>query len=213
MCSLSTQILVAVLRILCSEKGFNTCCNPHMVKMLFFGWICEEILRMEFDGNLGMQVLLPSWQSQLVIFNNSLFIISQCQYSFGRLVLNFHRPYDLNCAICSICRFWDANGPNLMTCKFQVEGTTGKHGLIFRKVKMTQNWLELVTLQLQPTILELQTIKYTHEFQPILTQIFYKTTTITFNEFIFWKVIYFKNKRCWPGGFSIAKTCNGSKEN
>ena len=141
-----------------------------------------------------------------------MFIISQLQYSkFDRLVLNFHRQQDLNCAICSICRFWDDNRPNLMKCKFQVEGTTGKHGLMFKKVKMTQNLLELVTLQ--PAILELQTIKYAHEFQPILIQIFYKTTTIDLTRLFFWKVIDFKNKRCLPGGCSIAKTCNGSKEN
>ena len=53
-----------------------------------------------------------------------------------------------------------------MKCKFQVEGTTGKHGLTFKKIKMIQNLLELVTLQ--PAILELQTIKYAHDIQPIL---------------------------------------------
>ena len=88
-----------------------------------------------------------------------------------------------------------------------------QHGLTFKKVKTTQNFLELVTLQ--PAILELQTIEYAHEFQfqHILIQIFYKTRTIAFNEIIFCKVIDSKNKRCLPGGFSIAKTCNGSKEN
>ena len=103
--------------------------------------------------------------------------MSQCQYSkFGRLVLNFHRPHDLNCAI---CRFWDANRPNQIPGR----GHHRQHGLTFKKVKMTQNLLELVTLQ--PAILELQTVKYAHEFQHILIQIFYKTTTIAFNAFIF----------------------------
>ena len=44
---------------------------------------------MEFDENLGIHALLPSWQSQLVIFTKSLFIIGQ--YSqLCRLVPNFH---------------------------------------------------------------------------------------------------------------------------
>ena len=45
---------------------------------------------MEFDENLGIHALSPSWPSQLVIFTKSLFIIGQ--YSqLCRLVLpNFH---------------------------------------------------------------------------------------------------------------------------
>ena len=60
-----------------------------MVKILFLGWICREIVWMEFDVNLGIHALLPSWQSQLVIFTKSLFIIAQ--YSqLCHLVPNFH---------------------------------------------------------------------------------------------------------------------------
>ena len=44
---------------------------------------------MEFDENLGIHALLPSWQSQLIIFTKSLFII--VQYSqLCCLVPNFH---------------------------------------------------------------------------------------------------------------------------
>ena len=44
---------------------------------------------MEFDENLGIHALLPSRQSQLVIFSKSLFIIGQ--YSqLCHLVPNFH---------------------------------------------------------------------------------------------------------------------------
>ena len=59
------------------------------MKILFFGWICREIVWMEFDENLCIQALLPSWQSQLVIFTKSLFAIGQYP-QFCRLVPHFH---------------------------------------------------------------------------------------------------------------------------
>ena len=55
----------------------------------FFRWICGEIVPMEFDENLGIQALLPFWQSQLVIFTESLFIIGQ-HPQFCRLVPHLH---------------------------------------------------------------------------------------------------------------------------
>ena len=61
----------------------------NVVKILFFEWICREIVLMEFDENLGIQAPLPSWQSQLVIFTKSLFVIEQ--YSqLCQLVPYFH---------------------------------------------------------------------------------------------------------------------------
>ena len=48
-----------------------------------------EIVWMEFDENLGIQALLPSRQSQLVIFTKSLFVIGQYP-QFCRLVPHFH---------------------------------------------------------------------------------------------------------------------------
>ena len=44
---------------------------------------------MEFDENLGIKALLPSLQSQLVIFTKSLYIIEQ-HPQFCRLVPHFH---------------------------------------------------------------------------------------------------------------------------
>ena len=35
-------------------------------------------------------------------------------------------PHDLDSAICSICRFWDATWANVTWCKFHVDRTTGK---------------------------------------------------------------------------------------
>ena len=47
-----------------------------MVNILSFWWICGEIVWMEFDENLGMQPLLPSWQSPIVNYRTVLAILS-----------------------------------------------------------------------------------------------------------------------------------------
>ena len=103
-----------------------------MVKRLFFGWICWEIVWKEFDENLGIHALLPSWQSQLVIFTKSLFIIGQ--YSqLCHLLPNFHdflSSVHMTLTVSSICRFWVANWANFMWCKLYVDWTMGKRVLM-----------------------------------------------------------------------------------
>ena len=49
----------------------------NMVKTLFFKQIYDEIVRIKFDENVGIQALIPALQSQLVIFTKSLFIIGK----------------------------------------------------------------------------------------------------------------------------------------
>ena len=87
---------------------------------------------MEFDENLGIQALLPSWQSQLVIFNKSLFIIGRyLRYlQFWRLVPHFHdflSSAHMTLTVQSVRSV--GFGMLIEWCKFHVDRTTGKRVL------------------------------------------------------------------------------------
>ena len=112
-----------------------------MVEILFFGLICGEIVWIESGETLGTQALLPYWQSQLVIFYQIIvhyrtvlaILLPSTTFSWSSKL----RSRDLDCAICSICRYWGAYWANFMCCKFLVNRTTGKHVLKCAENKYT----------------------------------------------------------------------------